>query len=91
MIAWIDAADPMLLPLHTYRALHLAHHRHLGMPEDPERTLLYRGQPWRYEPLPGGKLARQLLGDLLLWNALSMSARFLRDRELRNVRNLVGG
>lgn len=77
------AGVPMLLPLHVYRALHLAHHRHLGTPQDPERTLLYRDQPWRYEPLPSGRLALQLLGDLLLWNAVRMSWRFVRDRDLR--------
>ncbi len=42
---------PLLLPIHLYRALHLSHHRHLGAACDPERVLLYRGQPWTFRPL----------------------------------------
>jgi fatty acid desaturase len=77
------AGVPLLLPIHIYRGLHLAHHRHLGGELDPERRLLYRGQPWRYRPLVTAALARQLAGDLLLWNALRTSWRYARDRELR--------
>lgn len=61
---------PHLLPVETYRPLHLAHHRAVGTDEDPERTLLYAGQRWRYRPLPAGDLAMQLLGDLFLVNGL---------------------
>jgi fatty acid desaturase len=69
---------PMLLPIHLYRALHLTHHRQLGTPRDPERTLLYRNQPWDYRPLRTAAFLRQLAGDLLLWNALGTTWRYLR-------------
>lgn len=61
---------PHLLPVESYRPLHLAHHRKLGTDEDPERTLLYAGQHWHYRPLTGNALLRQLAGDLLLVNGL---------------------
>jgi fatty acid desaturase len=71
---------PLLLPIHLYRALHLSHHRHLGAECDPERVLLYRGQPWSFRPLALGALARQLAGDLLAWNGVVMTIRYLRDK-----------
>lgn len=71
---------PQLLPIHVYRGLHLVHHQHLGTERDPERLLLYAGQPWAYEPLPLPTLARQLLGDLLLWNNVATGLRYLRER-----------
>ena len=71
---------PMLLPIHLYRALHLTHHRHLGTPRDPERTLLYRNQPWNYRPLRTAAFLRQLGGDLLLWNALGTTWRYVRGQ-----------
>jgi fatty acid desaturase len=71
---------PLFLPVHLYRALHLAHHRDLGTPFDPERVLLYRGQPWRYRPLAGGALAVQLVGDLSGWNACVLAWRYARER-----------
>jgi fatty acid desaturase len=71
---------PLLLPVHLYRALHLSHHRHLGTRHDPERVLLYRGQHWSYRPLTTGALAAQLAGDLLGWNAIGMSWRYLTER-----------
>ncbi|MES2644442.1 MAG: fatty acid desaturase family protein [Myxococcota bacterium] len=71
---------PQLLPIHVYRALHLVHHQHLGTERDPERLLLYAGQPWAYAPLPPRTLVRQLLGDLLVWNNLATGLRYLRER-----------
>ncbi|MDP2311609.1 MAG: fatty acid desaturase [Pseudomonadota bacterium] len=71
---------PQLLPIHVYRALHLVHHQHLGTERDPERLLLYAGQPWAYQPLPTGALVRQLLGDLLLWNNVATALCYVRER-----------
>lgn len=59
---------PQLVPVHLFRSLHLVHHQELGTERDPERVLLYKGQPWRYVPLAMAPLVRQLAGDLLLWN-----------------------
>lgn len=70
---------PLLLPIHLYRALHLSHHRHLGADCDPERVLLYRGQPWTFRPLPAGALVRQLAGDVLAWNSIALAIRYLRE------------
>jgi fatty acid desaturase len=71
---------PVLLPIHLYRALHMSHHAHLGAPCDPERVLLYRGQPWSFRPLAAGPLARQLAGDLFAWNGVVLAVRYLRER-----------
>lgn len=71
---------PQLLPIHVYRALHLVHHQTLGTAADPERVLLYAGQPWRYRPLPLRSLLPQLLGDLLLWNNLVTLGLFVREQ-----------
>lgn len=71
---------PQSLPIHVYRALHLVHHRTLGTQADPERVLLYAGQPWRYRPLPLRRLLPQLLGDLLLWNNLVTLGLYLREQ-----------
>jgi fatty acid desaturase len=71
---------PSGLPVHLYRALHLQHHKALGTDRDPERVLLYHGQPWRFRPLTSGKLLLQFLGDLLLWNNLRMVWRYFRLR-----------
>lgn len=71
---------PMLVPVHVYRALHLTHHAHLGTPKDPERVLLYRGQPWAYRPLPLTRLLAQWLGDALGWNGVRMVAAYARER-----------
>jgi len=78
---------PLLLPIHLYRALHLSHHRHLGADCDPERVLLYRGQPWSFRPLALGALARQLAGDLLAWNGIVMTVRYLRDAHALRLRH----
>lgn len=67
---------PLLLPVHMYRSLHQSHHAHLGGDLDPERVLLYRGQPWDFRPLPARRLFLQLAGDLLAWNGLVMVARY---------------
>lgn len=67
---------PLLVPVQTYRALHLTHHQKLGTAGDPERVLLYRGQDWNYRPLPLLKLVRQLLLDFLLVNNVAMLVRF---------------
>jgi fatty acid desaturase len=79
---------PLLLPIHLYRALHLSHHRHLGAACDPERVLLYRGQPWAFRPLDLGALARQLAGDVLAWNGIAMTIRYLRERTAGNTLRL---
>lgn len=78
------AGVPMLLPVHVYRSLHLAHHHHLGTGRDPERVLLYVGQDWDYRPLPLRKLVRQVLFDTLLVNQLKTLWGYVRER-------LVGG
>ena len=70
---------PLLLPIHLYRALHLSHHRHLGAQCDPERVLLYRGQPWNFRPLAMGPLVRQLAGDVSAWNAIVLAIRYLQE------------
>ena len=70
---------PLLLPIHLYRALHLSHHRHLGAPCDPERVLLYRGQPWRFRPLGTWPLVCQLAGDAAAWNAIVLALRYFRE------------
>ena len=71
---------PLLVPVHLYRAVHLAHHRDLGTERDPERVLLYHAQPWRYRPLALGALALQFAGDTLGWNNIIMAVRFFRVR-----------
>lgn len=70
---------PALLPVEIYRPLHMLHHRKIGTPEDPERRLLYAGQPWNYRPLRGFALCRQLLGDLFVFNGVRTIAAWLRD------------
>jgi fatty acid desaturase len=42
-------------------------------------VLLYRGQPWTFRPLAAGALVRQLAGDVLAWNGIVMSIRYLRE------------
>jgi len=71
---------PQLLPIHLYRSLHLVHHSTLGTERDPERLLLYAGQDWNYRPLRALPLARQLLGDLLLWNNLKTALKYVQHR-----------
>ncbi len=61
---------PHVIPVEIYRPLHLEHHRGLGTEADPERRLLYAGQPWNYRPLPKRRLLQQLAGDLLFVNGL---------------------
>src|SRR5206468_2195644 len=74
---------PLLIPVHLYRALHYGHHIHLGTDRDPERVLLYRGQPWAFRPLRAGALIGQLAGDLLTWNGIALVIRYLRERRTR--------
>lgn len=71
---------PQLVPVQLYRRLHLTHHARLGTDGDPERLLLYRGQPWQYEPLPLSRLIRQILGDVLMLNTLKTLWYFERER-----------
>lgn len=71
---------PLLLPVHLYRAVHLAHHRDVGTERDPERVLLYHRQPWQYRPIGLAPLALQVAGDTLLWNNIVMALRFFRAR-----------
>lgn len=61
---------PGTVPVEFYRPLHLAHHRHVGSAQDPERQFLYRNQRWQFRPLDTLSLGRQLFGDLLLLNTL---------------------
>jgi len=72
----LSVGVPVLLPLHMYRALHQSHHLHLGEAIDPERVVLYRGQPWNYRPLSAGPLALQIAGDVLAWNGIAMIFRY---------------
>lgn len=71
---------PQLLPIHIYRSLHLVHHQQLGTEADPERVLLYKGQPWAYHPLPLTTLVRQVLGDVFLYNNLQTVYLYARER-----------
>jgi fatty acid desaturase len=71
---------PLFAPIHLYRALHLVHHAHLGAPNDPERVLLYRGEPWAFRPLRAPALARQLAGDVLGWHSIGLVIRYARER-----------
>lgn len=57
---------PLMLPLHTFRDIHLLHHKHVGTPLDPERHFLYRFQSWDYRPLTLKRLVPQILGDIFL-------------------------
>jgi fatty acid desaturase len=70
---------PLFLPLHLYRALHINHHRYLATERDPERTILYRGQPWKFRPLAALALGRQLLGDLFVWNAIRTTVSYVQE------------
>jgi fatty acid desaturase len=79
---------PLLLPLHLYRALHLSHHLNLGTDADPERVLLYHGQPWEFRPLPTWALLRQLAGDLFAWNAIGMTIRYFQESRRGGMLNL---
>lgn len=82
LIINLAAGVPMLLPVHSYRRFHMSHHATLGTERDTERVLLYRFQPWDYRPLSAGRLALQLLGDLLLVNqALTGLALWLEQRK----------
>ncbi|KAG8153355.1 fatty acid desaturase [Burkholderia catarinensis] len=69
---------PGLVPVEFYRPLHLAHHRHLGTAQDPERQFLYHDQPWQFRPLDAWPLARQFLGDLFVLNMVRNMAAFRR-------------
>jgi len=71
---------PQLLPVHVYRSLHLSHHRNLGTTRDPERALLFAGQPWQYSPVSPGTLLRQLAGDLFLVNGIRTLIAFANER-----------
>ncbi|MCO4763227.1 MAG: fatty acid desaturase [Myxococcales bacterium] len=79
LIVNLAVGVPMLLPVHTYRRFHISHHATLGTENDTERVLLYRWQPWNYEPLGTWPLIRQLLGDLLLVNQLRMGWALLTE------------
>ena len=61
---------PVLLPVELFRPLHIRHHRRLGGADDPERTILFARQHWRYRALPPFKLIRQVTADLLLLNGV---------------------
>ncbi len=59
---------PLLLPLHTFRAIHFAHHKNLGTPNDPEKLINFYGQPWKFKGLPFKSFIFQCLGDLFVVN-----------------------
>jgi len=86
LIINVAAGIPMLLPVHSYRRFHMSHHNTLGTENDTERVLLYRFQPWNYRPLPAGKLALQLLGDLLLVNQALMGITLLLEQRKKDSR-----
>jgi len=69
---------PLLIPVHIYRAIHISHHKHIGTPKDPERLLLYWGQPWNYTPLHTRGLLVQLLGDVSGFNSLISLSRYVK-------------
>lgn len=69
-IAYLFLSVPLFLPLHTFRDIHLVHHRFVGTSKDPERHILYRYQFWNYRPLPFFKLLAQVGGDTLIINNL---------------------
>lgn len=71
------AGVPLLVPVHVYRAIHISHHKHVGTPKDPERVLLYWGQPWNYKPLKSASLLLQFLGDMSGFNSLVMMSRYM--------------
>lgn len=78
---------PQLLPIHVYRPLHRRHHQKLATPEDPERILLYAGQPWNFHPLPKAALARQLLLDFCGVNLVRSGVQLLKEK--RNPASLL--
>lgn len=63
IIGWL-----FLLDFHTYRSVHLAHHRHLNTPEDPDWARYNDpASPLSAEyqfPMPRWRLARLLISDL---------------------------
>jgi fatty acid desaturase/membrane-associated phospholipid phosphatase len=67
---------PLLVPIHAYRVIHLSHHKHLGTIKDPERMLLYWGQPWNYSPLKTSRFLFQIIGDVTGVNSLVMMIRY---------------
>jgi fatty acid desaturase len=67
-LAYLFLSVSLFLPLHTFRDIHLVHHRFAGTSKDPERHILYRFQFWNYRALPFVKLLIQLGGDLLAVN-----------------------
>lgn len=77
---------PHLIPVEVYRPLHLKHHRTLGSSDDPERKLLYAGQPWRYRPLRTWLLIRQLSGDLFVLNGMRTMAAWRGEQKSVAVR-----
>ena len=68
---------PLLIPVHVYRAIHISHHKYVGTLKDPERLLLYWGQPWNYKPLKSASLLLQFLGDVSGFNSLVMMIRYM--------------
>ena len=86
LIVNLAVGVPTLMPVEVYRPLHIEHHQALGTARDPERQLLYAGQPWDYRPLPLGSLMRQLLGDLLIVNGARTIAAWWRTRPLPSIR-----
>jgi fatty acid desaturase len=67
---------PLLVPIDAYRVIHLSHHKHLGTIKDPERMLLYWGQPWNYSPLKTSRFLFQIIGDVTGVNSLVMMIRY---------------
>lgn len=72
---------PTFLPVHVYRPLHLNHHQNVGTLSDPERLLLYAGQPWNYAPLPLKQLFSQFLQDLFLIGMLKSLRQLMLEKK----------
>ena len=94
--AWVNDAAinlsvgiPTLMPVEVYRPLHIQHHQALGTARDPEKQLLYAGQPWDYRPLSLSSLMRQLLGDLLIVNGARTIATWRSTQPLPPIRPLT--
>jgi fatty acid desaturase len=79
LIANVFLSVPLLLPLHTFRAIHFAHHKNLGTEDDPEKVINFYSQPWNFKGLKLAPFVFQCLGDIFVVNnflSLFASARY---------------
>ena len=79
LIINIFVGIPQLIPIHIYRRFHLSHHATFGTQSDPEYLLLFRWQPWKYNPLPWPRFLLQVLGDLFLINMILTGIALIRE------------